>query len=110
MENWLHFGINNVDIKKQYSIVLEMQFPNPPEEDELYDLFSELVEIDAYIMGVVSRYFKNGLVDKINCNYDEVFLQILDGVGVTSIELDYILQYKSELDKLMTNLIQQLSI
>ena len=101
MENWLHFGIDNKSIKEQYNKVLKLTFPETPEDDLLYDLYSELVEIDGYIMGAVLTYLKKGKTNFNSLAWDEKFGRICAKISIHSEELEEILQYKRELDKLV---------
>lgn len=103
MEDWLHFGTKK-KVEKQYKIVEGMKFPEPPEEDELYDLFVELVELDGYVMGVASKYIKSGILTERLFHCDAEFLNIQHKINIKSQELDNILRYKEELDKLIVML------
>ena len=101
MENWLHFGIDSKSIEEQYNKLLKLTFPETPEDDLLYDLYSELVEIDGYIMGAVLTYLKKGKINFNSLVCDEKFIQICERISIHSEELEEILQYKRELDKLV---------
>ncbi len=101
MEKLLHFGINRINVKEQYNRVLAYKFPDSPEDDNLYDLFSELVEIDGYIMGMVSKYLKNGEIDLEKLKCDDEFMRIYAQIGNISEEMYEIIKYKEELDKLI---------
>lgn len=101
MENWLHFGINNKSIEEQYNKMLKLSFPQAPDEDLLYDLYSELVEMDGYIMGAISAYLKKGKTNFNSLVCDAEFMQIFAQISIQSEELKEILQYKWELDKLV---------
>ena len=101
MGNWSHFGIDRNSVKEQYNKILDCKFPEPPENDILYDLFTELVELDGYIMGIVSSYLKCGVVDRKKLKCDAEFLRIYSQINNSSKELDEILKYKKELDKLI---------
>lgn len=100
MENWSHFGINNAMVIKQYNYVMKLKFPEIPEEDGLYDLFSELVEIDGYIMGLITNYLKTGIIDISKLDCDSEFIKLYTKVKGKYSELDEIIHYKYELDKL----------
>lgn len=101
MENGSHFGIDNDEIKKQYNYVMELKFPEIPEEDELYDLFSELVELDGYIIGIISKYLKTGIIDISKLDCDSEFIKLYSQIKGEYPELEKIIHYKYELDKLI---------
>ena len=101
MENWSHFGIDNDNVRKQYNHVMELKFPEIPEEDELYDLFSELAELDGYIMGIISKYLKTGIIDISKLDCDSEFMKLYYQVKGQYSEVEEIIHYKYELDKLM---------
>lgn len=106
MERLLRFGISKNSLEKQYKKIWCLPFPETPESDELYDLFSELVELDCFIMGAVSSYLEEHklLYNLDNC--DREFNDLLRMVKVKSKELDSILSYKNELDKLIALLME----
>ena len=68
----------------------------------MYDLFSELVELDGYIMGLISSYLKNGEINTKLLECDEQFLELCSKIKNSSRELEEILNYKKELDKLIS--------
>ena len=101
MENLLHFGIDKKAVEGQYNKILKIAFPQVPKDDMLYDLYAELVEIDGYIMGVVSTYLKSGEIKVQNLTCDESFVEIYEQLNLQSKELEEILRYKKELDELV---------
>jgi hypothetical protein len=64
MEDWLHSGIDKNVLEQEFTKLKNMKFPEKPVEDELFDLFSELVSLDGHIAGLVSSYLKDR---PINC-------------------------------------------
>lgn len=59
MEKSLHFGIEFKKLKTAYDNFRKITFPEPPIADELYGIYSELVEFDAYIAGIIYNGPKN---------------------------------------------------
>ncbi|MBA4688758.1 MAG: hypothetical protein H2184_16645 [Candidatus Galacturonibacter soehngenii] len=101
MENWLHFGIKKNDIKAKYEEIYNLEFPNTPEDDELYDLYAELVEIDMSIMGVVSKYIKKDEIDISMLKCDDEFNEMLNEISSEKEGINELLYYKSKLDSLI---------
>jgi hypothetical protein len=59
----LHSGVRN-ELSKEYESFKELPFPEPPESDELYDIFSELVEYDGYVAGLISSFLKGNIPNR----------------------------------------------
>lgn len=97
MENSLHFGIDK--LSKQYEKIVALKFPQIPEDDILYDLYSELVELDGYVMGIITTFIKEGEKNDLLC-YDSEFNEILSNIHKESDELESLISYKKELDNL----------
>ncbi|CAD7289222.1 hypothetical protein LMG7974_01414 [Campylobacter majalis] len=88
-------------IEQEYKKVMETEFPPIPQEDELYDLFSELAELDGFVMGAVSSFIKQGNLDINIVNCRNEFDRLLSDVHIKSGELDLLVKYKQKLDKLI---------
>lgn len=72
MEKSLHFGIK---LKKAFEDFQKIPFPKPPIDDGLYDLYSELVEFDAYIAGLISSFIKGNKINKSDLHFDEKIME-----------------------------------
>lgn len=88
MENWLHFGIDKKQLEEQYTMLLNAKFPDIPDEDELYDLYSELNLLDGHISGLVSSYLKNTNINFKLLDADDEFNSLLSDINIESESLD----------------------
>ncbi len=60
----LHSGINLKKLKIAYENFKKIPFPKQPEDDALYDLYSDLVEFDAYIAGLIFSLINGKKINK----------------------------------------------
>ena len=101
MENWLHIGIDKKQLEEEYTNLLNSKFPDIPDEDELYDLFSELTLLDGHISGLISSYLRNTQINFKLLDVDDEFNSLLSDISIESESLDEILKRKKQLDKLL---------
>ena len=71
MEKSLHSGIELKKLKIAFDNFRKIPFPEPPITDELYDIYSEIVEFDAYIAGLISSLINNKKINKCDLHMDE---------------------------------------
>ena len=102
MENWSHSGIKYDLLKEQFNKVWNKPFPQLPEDDSLDDLFADLVEMDGYIVGAVSTYLKKGEKRFKSLVCDKKFNQLCREITTHTEDFEEIMQYKKELDKLVS--------
>ncbi|MBP3225251.1 MAG: hypothetical protein J6M14_08100 [Campylobacter sp.] len=88
-------------IEQEYKKIIETEFPPVPQNDELYDLFSELVELDGFVMGTVLSFIKQGSLNMNIINCGDEFNRLLSDIHIKSKELDLLVDYKQKLDKLI---------
>ena len=60
----LHSGINLIKLKIAYENFKKIPFPKQPEDDALYDLYSDLVEFGAYIAGLIFSLINGKKINK----------------------------------------------
>ncbi len=101
MENWLHSGIESKSLDQEFNKLKEMKFPEEPEEDELYDLFSELVSLDGHIAGLISTYLKGKQINYKLLYADDEFNEIRAKIQMKSDSLMSMDEYKKQLDLLV---------
>lgn len=70
-EKSLRFGIELNKLKTAYDNFRKIPFPEPPIDDELYRIYSELAEFDAYIAGLISSFLKGKKITKSDLQMDE---------------------------------------
>ena len=70
-EKSLHSGIEFKKLKTAYENFQKIPFPSPPIDDELYDIYSELVEFDAYAAGLISIFIKGKKINQFNLYVDK---------------------------------------
>ena len=106
MENSLHFGIKK--LKDEFELFKSMPFPEKPDDDELYDIFSELVELDGHIAGLVSSMLKGKKVNRELLYVDQTFNKLVDDYHPKSKEFQAEMQaykdYKKKLDRLLESM------
>ena len=101
MENWSRSGIEIKLLDQEFNKLKEMKFPEEPEEDELYDLFSELISLDGHIAGLVSTYLKGKLINYKLLDADGEFIEIRANIQIKSDSLTSMDAYKQQLDLLV---------
>lgn len=109
MENWSHSGIDTSRLNQEYKKFKNMKFPEEPEEDELYDLFSELVSLDGHIAGLISTYLTGKPINYKLLDADDEFVEIRENIQMTSESLANIDDYKLQLD-LLIQIIKELEV
>lgn len=88
-------------LEEEYKKFLKNEFPKAPEEDELYDLFAELVLLDGHIAGLVSSYLANCNINFELLDVDDEFNELANNIKIdskSSVELN---ERKKQLDKLV---------
>lgn len=105
MEKSLHFGIELNKLKIAYDHFRKIPFPEPPIDDELYGIYSELVEFDAYIAGLISSFLKGKKISKSDLHMDENIKKNLINFKTTNKqtkdELSVYINYLNKLDELI---------
>lgn len=56
MENSLPSGIKKNQLARKFEEFKQLSCPEPPEDDNLYDFYSELMEYDGHIAGLISSF------------------------------------------------------
>lgn len=100
-EKWLHSGVDKNLLVERFDDFRKIKFPTEPEEDEVYNLFSELVELDGHIAGLVSSYLKNKHINFNLLDVDGEFNSLLSIISVDSNSVKEIVEYKNRLDELI---------
>lgn len=59
-------------IKIAYDNFRNIHFPETPIEDELYGIYSDLVEFDAYTAGLISSFLKGKKIRKSDLQIDKI--------------------------------------
>jgi len=101
MENLLHFGTEKSKIVEELEKFKRVEFPRVPIEDELSELYSELVMIDSHIIGLVSKYIKDIPFDIKQLCVDDTYISLLSGVDNPSDSVREIVDYKRKIDTLV---------
>lgn len=81
MENSSLSGIELV--KSLYNSLLNSQFPEQPENDALYDLYADFIELDGYYAGIISSFIKGKVLEISKYRIDTVFDERLKKVSET---------------------------
>lgn len=101
----LHSGIELKKIKIAYDKFRKIPFPEPPIDDNLYDLYSELVEFDAYIAGLISSFINGKKINNCDLYIDEKMMKKLINFETnnkqTKKELSVYLNYTNKLNDLI---------
>lgn len=107
MENWSHSGINIEKLKQEFYEFKSLPFPEPPDDDSLYDLYSELVELDAYVAGIISSFISGQKIDRkliyLGKEFDNKLASFIEKRN-EKILFQYKL-YKEKIDNLITMII-----
>ncbi len=85
---------------KKFEDFKNVKFPDAPEDDEIYDLFAELVELDGHIAGLISSYLKGKTIDFKLLDADSEFERISNSL-VEKSAANEIKEYKMELDEMV---------
>jgi hypothetical protein len=105
MEKSLHSGIEFKKLKIAFDDFRKISFPEPPIADELYDIYSEIVEFDAYIAGLISSLINNRKINKCDLHMDENIKQNLINFKTTDKqtkkELSIYINYLNKLEELI---------
>lgn len=110
--DWSHSGTKKMNtLRETFEKFKSMPFPENPENDELYDIFSDLVQLDGHIAGLASSVLSGKIVDKELVFVDEEMNNRLNLINTNSRkeakELLALRDYKRELDSL-TNILLDL--
>lgn len=77
-ENWLHTGIDKTMLRKKFEVFEKLAFPSEPEEDSAYDLYTELIELDGHIAGLISSYLEDEKIKYELLDADNEFNDLLN--------------------------------
>ena len=94
-------GINYNELEKQYINFVNEPFPDPPVDDDLDDLYCQLVEYDSYISGIIS-YILAGKVIPYHVNVVDSELESSIKEHENHSELKPLLDYKEKIDNITT--------
>lgn len=101
MEKSLHSGI----IKNQLAIAFEefkrIPCPEPPESDDLYDLYSELMEYDGHVAGLVSSFLNGNQISRSLVYRNEKLIERLITNPDDTDELNLLKSYFEQLDEMI---------
>ena len=100
MEKSLHSGIEFKKLKIAYENFLEITFPEAPENDTLYDLYAEFVELDGYIAGIISSFINGKQIDISNLNTGDIRDKLINFTITDKQTENAVLQYINYLDRL----------
>jgi hypothetical protein len=106
MENWLHSGINENDLAKVFEKFKRISCPEPPENDDLYDLYSELMEYDGHVAGLVSSFLNGNQISRSLVYQNEEIIERL--TSLTDDNSDELLPLKNYF-QLLDEMIQMLN-
>jgi len=88
----------------EFENLKQVPFPKTPTSDSLYDIFSEIVELDGHIAGLVSSLIRGNMVQRKLVFIDEGLNDKINSYITTNPneaeELLTYRDYKAELDKL----------
>lgn len=100
-KNLLHSGIDKKQLAEKFEEFMQIEFPNEPEEDDYYDLFSELVELDGHIAGLITSYLKNMDINFALLDADDAFNNLLSELSTETQPVKDMVDYKKHLDALI---------
>lgn len=103
-ENWSLFGIKKKRLIEKYQKLKGLSFPELPENDDLYDLYAELVLIDGHIAGLVSSYLKGNKINLELLHVDGEFNKLVTELKEKKHEMNGLsvyLKYKEKIDELI---------
>ncbi len=105
MEKSSHSGIEFKRLKIAFNKFRKIPFPKPPIADELYDIYSEMIEFDAYIAGLISSIINKKKINKSDLHMNEKIKFALNNFEThdkqTEKELSIYINYMNELEALI---------
>jgi hypothetical protein len=114
IEKSFHSGTEFNNLKIAYENFRKISFPKPPTDDNLYDLYSELVEFDTYTSGLISSFIKGKKIDKYELSFEEKiknqFINYKTTDTQTKKEISTYIDYINELNELIRMVFKILKI
>jgi hypothetical protein len=105
MENSLPSGTNKSMLAKVFDEFKQVKCPEPPENDDLYDLYSELMEYDGHVAGLVSSFLNGNHISRALVFRNEKLVEMITSFPEDSDELHPIKHYFYKLDEMVQMLI-----
>ncbi|WP_078557070.1 hypothetical protein [Bacillus alkalicellulosilyticus] len=106
MGNSSHSGIDIRELEISFNDFINTSFPEAPEDDDLYDIYSDLVEYDSHIAGIVSSLLGGKKVNKSLIFLNDDLEKKINANGNNS-ELKDIREYKNKIDNLVMLIIKK---
>ncbi|WP_438433840.1 hypothetical protein [Gorillibacterium sp. sgz500922] len=103
MENSSHIGTKLKKLQEFYVLLSITPFPEAPENDDVYDAYSELVEYDGHVAGLASSALRGNRIDKhlVFKNHKlDAFIEEIEADNES--EVKSIKNYKNLLDSIVT--------
>ncbi|WP_047153900.1 hypothetical protein [Aneurinibacillus tyrosinisolvens] len=102
MENSSRSGIDYHTLVAKFEDFKRLPFPEAPQDDDLYDIFTDLVEYDSHIAGLVTSFLNNKKINRkfVNKN-NEIENKISSLSEKQNQEVSEIKTYKNKLDNLV---------
>jgi hypothetical protein len=101
-----HSGIDFRELEIYFNDFINTPFPKAPEDDDLYDIYSDLAEYDSHIAGIVSSLLGGKQVNKSLIFLNNDLEKKINANGNNS-ELKDIRDYKNRIDKLVMLIIKK---
>lgn len=111
MDESSHSGVRN-ELSKEFESFKRLPFPEPPDSDELYGIFTEFSEFDGHVAGLISSFLKGNVPNRslldVGANLELKLSSYVANSDEENRQLAEYRVYKGKLDFLLGPLRQRL--